>query len=159
MIDLTQLRALVVRPTLQALISGGISYSLAAENLVLGTGAHESQYFYLSQVGGGPALGFWQMEPETFEDCWTNYINFRTPLATAINGMRRPQPLAPSELVTNLALACAMCRVRYARAPAPLPAATDAAALAQYWKSYYNTDRGAGYASVVIPAFQSAIGA
>ncbi len=39
-----------------------IPYSEDAENLVLGTGAHESAGFeYTVQVGGGPALGKCQM--------------------------------------------------------------------------------------------------
>lgn len=160
MIDLAQLRTLVIRPTLQRLVSGGVGYSLAAETLVLGTGLHESgNYQYLAQVGGGPALGFWQMEPATFTDCWVNFINYRTPLAQVLNALRPPLPLDPRELVTNLALACAMCRVRYARAADPLPEATDAQGLAAYWKAHYNTPLGAGSAAQVLPAFQSACAA
>lgn len=160
MIDLTQLRTLIIRPTLLALAAGGIPYSLAAENLVLGTGAHESQYYYLSQVGEGPALGFWQMEPATFSDCWNNFIDFRPALRAALldlcAGGRSP---SADEMVGNLPLACAMARVRYARAPEPLPDAADAAGLAAYWKSIYNTAAGAGVVAQVLTSFQSAIAA
>jgi hypothetical protein len=158
-IDLSQLRLLVVRPTLQRLAAGAITPSLAAENLVLGTGLHESQYTYLAQVGGGPALGFWQMEPATFADCWANYIAFRTPLRMALVGLCGGSQPAAEDMVTNLALACAMCRVRYARSPQALPDAADAGALAAYWKLVYNTPAGAGVALQVIPAFQQAIAA
>lgn len=160
MIDLSQLRLLIVRPTLQGLVAGGVGYSLAAENLLLGTGQHESQgYTYLAQVGGGPALGFWQMEPATFEDCWTNFIRFRSPLLAAVLALVPPRPCVAADLVGNLPLACAMARIRYARAPDPLPDATDVQGLAAYWKAHYNTPLGAGTVAQVLPAFQSAIAA
>jgi hypothetical protein len=156
MIDLSQLRLLVIRPTLEAL-AASIPYSLAAENLILGTGLHESQYFNLAQVGGGPALGFWQMEPATFTDCWTNYINFRVPLRTAILGLCGSVYPEASALVTNLALACAMARVKYARSPEPLPGAEDAEGMSQLYKTVYNSSEGAATIPQVLPAFQTAV--
>jgi hypothetical protein len=155
MIDLSQLRLLVIRPTLYSLASGGISYSLAAENLILGTGLHESNYQYLAQIDG-PALGFWQMEPATFMDCWTNYINYRVPLRMAMLGLCGSVYPEPQALVTNLALACAMARVKYARSPEPLPDAEDAGAQSAYYKQWYNSSEGAATMAQVLPAFQTA---
>jgi hypothetical protein len=40
--------------------------------------------------------------------------------------------------------AAAMCRIRYLRVPAPLPAPDDIQAMANYWKEHYNTPLGAG---------------
>lgn len=40
----------------------------AQVRLVLGIGNKETQYRYLHQIGGGPALGPWQMEPATHND-------------------------------------------------------------------------------------------
>jgi hypothetical protein len=38
--------------------------------------AQESQLEYTRQIGGGPALGYFQMKPETHDGCWTNTINY-----------------------------------------------------------------------------------
>ena len=43
----------------------------AARQLILRTGAAESGYQTRRQYGGGPARGFWQMEPATEEDIHT----------------------------------------------------------------------------------------
>lgn len=158
MINLTQLRLLVVRPTLQRL-AAAIPYSLVAENLLIGTAVHESMNFtYLAQVNG-PALGFWQMEPTTFDDCWTNFIAFRPALRAAILGLcGYEQPEAPA-MITNMALAVAMARVKYARSPEALPDASDAQAMAGLYKSVYNSAEGAATVAQVLPAFQTAIDA
>ncbi|MEH6477689.1 MAG: hypothetical protein V7727_18500 [Sneathiella sp.] len=132
-------RTLVVRPTLEEL---GM-WSPAAENLVYGTALTESGLAYLQQRGGGPALGLWQMEPATFNDIRV-YLVRRHDLAAKVMPMALEQPLQPSEIVYNLKLACAMCRIHYWRVEEKLPAANDLAGLGAYWKRYYNTELGKG---------------
>lgn len=147
MIDAGQLRLLVVRP---ALVDADV-WSPAAENLVMGTAAQESSLVYLHQVGGGPALGLWQMEPATHHDIWTNYLAYQAPLATRIlsasmlmTADSSPFEVPDQALVFNLKYAALMCRAHYRRRPEPLPEANDVAALAAYWKLHYNTPAGAG---------------
>ena len=49
--------------------------SQEAENLLMGTAAQESALGeYIRQLGNGPALGIFQMEPETFDDIVRNYL-------------------------------------------------------------------------------------
>ncbi len=48
------------------------------------------------------------------------------------------------QLVTNLAYATAMARVRYWHVSAPLPKARDIEGQAEYWKAFYNTWHGKG---------------
>jgi hypothetical protein len=43
-----------------------------ARSLIYKTGKAESGYKTLQQYGGGPALGFFQMEPPTCRDIWYN---------------------------------------------------------------------------------------
>lgn len=151
-LDPRQLRDLAVRPALEHI---GL-WSLAAEQLVMGTAAQESRLTYLAQVGGGPALGLWQMEPATHADIWTNFLRYRKdlrrrvsellvpgvpPLAAAVDLAIAPGPVA---LVLNLSYAAAMCRVHYYRSKAPLPAAGDVTGMAKRWKDSYNTAAGAG---------------
>ena len=130
-----------IRPALSILGRGG----LVAEQLVLGTAIQESLLIHRQQLGGGPALGLFQMEPSTHNDCWNNFLRFRPDLADKVKRTLEPgqQPVA-STLKINDRYAAAMCRVRYIRAPAPLPGQDDLQGLANYWKQHYNTLLGAG---------------
>ena len=51
-------------------------YSEDAESLVYRTGMAESGYRHLAQVKG-PAIGFFQEEPDTINDTINNYLKFR----------------------------------------------------------------------------------
>ena len=138
MINVPQFKNLVVEPALRAI---GL-YSEAAAELVLGTGIQESRLMYLKQLGGGPALGVFQMEPATHKDIWQNYLAYRQDLAMDV--AKLGHSVAPEALTTDLLYAAAMCRVHYLRVPVALPAAGDFEAQAAYWKEYYNTFLGSG---------------
>jgi len=140
MLDLAQFRENVVRPVLMELQM----HSDAAEALVLGTAMQESGLQWLRQLGGGPALGLFQMEPATHDDIWNNYLAFRPEIAARVERFLVPGRDRADQLVWNLAYATAMCRIHYRRVQAALPAATDVAGLAGYWKAHYNTAGGAG---------------
>lgn len=141
--DAKQLRDYVVAPTLKAISL----HSESAERLVMGTAAHESGGFrFIHQVGGGPALSLFQIEPATYTDLVVNTLpglgkNLRAAILPFL-----PVPAPPAErLLTDLAFATVVCRLLYYRAPAAMPADPgDALALAQYWKQFYNTPQGAG---------------
>ena len=60
-LDAKQLRELVIKPALLEIEL----WSEAAEELVLGTAIVESRLSFIKQLGSGPALGFWQIEPDT----------------------------------------------------------------------------------------------
>jgi hypothetical protein len=130
-----------IRPALNTLEMGG----LAAEQLVLGTGIQESLLVHRQQLGGGPALGLFQMERATHDDCWENFLKFRTALADTVRQTLAAgqQPVADTMKV-NDRYAAAMCRIRYRRVSDPLPAPNDLQAMANYWKQHYNTPLGAG---------------
>ncbi|MEO5333846.1 MAG: hypothetical protein H7839_17675 [Magnetococcus sp. YQC-5] len=147
-----QLTDLVIRPTLQRL---GL-WSDAAEELVLGTAIQESGLQYLQQLGGGPALGLWQMERATHDDIWTNFLHFRTKLGLNVLGpYTRPDH---TRLAWDLAYACAMCRIHYLRCSAPLPADGDIEAQAAYWKSHFNTPLGKGTTQQYLANWHRAMG-
>jgi hypothetical protein len=100
------------------------------------------------------------MEPATHADIWENYLAFRQDLENAISRLasfhsaERPDP---TEMVSNLIYAAAMCRVRYARVSAPLPGANDAPALAAYYKAFYNTYQGKATVEQALPHFYRSI--
>ncbi len=140
MLDVKQFREYVVRPTLKYL-DPEIPYSVAAENLLIGTAVHESQLTYLHQLGGGPACGLFQIEPATELDNWDNYLQYRDDLQDKVNDLRG---LLDLDLTANLPYQVAMARVKYWRSPVSLPQAGDIVGLANIWKQVYNTPLGAG---------------
>lgn len=139
-IDAGQFLEYIVRPALKPL---GPAYSTpAAEQLVVGTAAQESSLRWLRQVGGGPALGICQMEPATFRWLRDQFAPSKG-LQAANKFASRPCP-EPEELIGNLWLSVAYCRLRYIASPRPLPAKGDVLAQAEEWKAVYNSHLGAG---------------
>jgi len=134
----------VVRPVLQRLAL----WSQVAENLLVGTALQESLLTYTRQIGG-PALGYFQCEPATHDDCWKNYLKYRATLAAKVrsfiqNDDKTKFPDAEI-MVENPYYAAAMARIKYLRIPSPLPTdPDDIMALGNYWKQWYNTPLGKG---------------
>jgi predicted transglutaminase-like cysteine proteinase len=149
MIDPFQFALLVIRPTLQGL---GL-HSLAAERLLLGTALAESGLRKLKQ-DGGPALGLYQVEPDTHVDLYRNWLRFRPALAGKLAAFRLADQPRGSQLVWNLAYATAVARLIYYRDPAALPPAADLAGQARYWKRVYNTSAGKGTAEHYMAAVE-----
>lgn len=138
-----QLLYAVVRPTLEHIQL----WDDDAEALILGTGLTESGLASLDQGDPkipGPAYGLYQMEEATHDDIWQNYLAYRKTLATAVKTLVASWPPGIAALAGNLYYATAMCRIRYLRVPEPLPRKSDLRAMAQFWKKWYNTDKGAG---------------
>lgn len=142
-LDLNQFKDLIILPALQVIEL----YQPESAELVLGTCIQESHLQYLKQLGGGPALGVIQMEPNTHEDIWDNFLAFRAELSGKVLSLAAPNGGAhprANELIGNLWYACAMCRVHYLRAPDALPGQGDYEGQAAYWKEHYNTIMGSG---------------
>lgn len=151
----TVFRDTTIRP---ALVSIGL-WSLAAEELLLGTAMQESRLTHRTQLGGGPALGLFQMEPATHDDIWTNFLKYRNALGKLITDLRTATPVdALGQLRQNDRYAAGMARVHYKRASGPLPAAGDTDAMAAYWKKYYNTPSGAGKQEHYVKLWTSVMG-
>lgn len=135
-----QFREFIVRPVLQATSM----HSENAENLLMGTAAQESHFEYIKQLGAGPALGLFQMEPDTHDDIWANYLRYRAEVQESIMiacGIGGEQCIS-GRLLWDLRYATLMCRVHYRRVTAALPSDIDG--MAHYWKDHYNTELGAG---------------
>lgn len=141
LLDVTQFRTYVVKPVLEYLDM----YSPAMENLIVGTALQESRLTYLRQLGNGPAIGVYQMEPATFADHFNNYLVYHQGLKTKLTGLRTGlYDNDAAELAGNLYFATAMAAIHYKRRlkDAILPAATDIAGLAKIYKKFYNTPLG-----------------
>lgn len=155
MINPEHLREKIIRPVLRYL-NDYIPYSLAAENLLMGTCAVESNLGeYLVQLNGAPAVGIYQMEPDTLDDIWDNYIDYREELSDLITGLDTRSGFSLSdELTFNLFYATALARVHYYRVAHPLPNENDIPGMAAYWKKHYNTHLGSGTEEKFIQAYE-----
>lgn len=159
MINVEQLRRDVVQPVLRHLKL----YSLSAEQLMLGIAATESRMgTYLRQLGGGPALGIWQVEPFTHADCWRTYLRYRAPLAEQVLDFAprmyiTPDPIdrVEADALIDLRYCCAIARIKILRAPERLPAPGDWDAMADYHKRFYNSALGKTKAGDFLDACQA----
>jgi len=83
-IDALHIRHEIIRPVLKHL-DPVIPYSMAAENLLMGTCAQESRMGqFLVQLDKGPAKGIFQMESSTEDDIWLSYISYREDLGDIV---------------------------------------------------------------------------
>lgn len=131
-------------------------YSEAASNLLLGTALTESGLTYLVQ-NGGPALGVYQIEPDTHDDIWANFLKYRKTLSPKVRRSGGYVGTDHDMLIWNLKYATAIARLVYWRRPEPLPKADDAEGLAAYWKAHFNTSEGKGSVEKALPHFERAI--
>lgn len=147
--------------TLKALITSVLKelglHSDNAVNLLMGTAAQESHLGkYRKQIGGGPALGIFQMEPATFNDIVKNYLRFKPGLTVKIEGVARVCRFHAEDIETNDLLAICMARVHYLRVSEAIP--SDVEGMARYWKKYYNTPLGKGTVEEFISNYKKLVG-
>ena len=139
MFNCDQLTQLVIKPAIADLNL----YSEDAVELLIFTCANESQGgTYLSQIKG-PALGIYQMEPNTYNDIWQNYIhNNQSLLLQLTHNFDLHQMPSEQRMIYDLRFATAMARIHYDRVKAKIPPARDIDGLWNYYKTYYNTSEG-----------------
>ena len=118
-------------------------YSPEAVDLLLGTAAVESNFgTYLKQVKG-PAVGVFQMEPDTFDWLQGVFQNRFHYISTTF----------PSDMEHDLKLSILMARLRYLVDRQAIPKTLQGQA--EYWKRIYNTHLGAGTPEKYIKAWNT----
>ena len=134
----------------------GNYYSKESAFLLLCTAAIESNCGeYIKQING-PALGIWQMEPDTHSDIWVNCDSLhgaglddslivRFLESVEVNSFNDKRVVS---LILSPMYACAMARLKYSMDPNPLPkltgvTSTDLNSFYNYYKRVYNTELGA----------------
>jgi len=135
MFNIVQFRESIIQSTLKDLLL----YSPEAEELLIFTCACESIGGTFIRQVKGPALGIYQMEPETYNDIWQNYLRNKTSLTMILfsNFDVNFQP-SPDRLIYDLRFATAMTAIFYKRINEKLPAANDVDAIWDYYKRHYN---------------------
>ena len=136
--DSVQLNRFVIEPALRHL-------DLLSEtgiNLILGTCAVESDMGrYIKQING-PALGIYQMEPNTHHDLLQKYVH-DSRFEDVFSSLKPAHGNWLRCLKYDLYYQTIMTRLHYFRVPEALPSNTPEG-LASYWKKYYNTEAGKG---------------
>jgi hypothetical protein len=132
------LNANLLRGTIQTVLTPLGLYSPDAEELLMATCAQESLLGQYREQVGGPAVGIFQMEPATFHDIIVNYLSYHPTLDAQILALGGQA----QDMINNDALAIAMARVQYLRAPEALPSAQDLDGLWHLYKKRWNTPLG-----------------
>lgn len=128
------LRHLVIRDTLHALND----WSLAAENLLLGTAAQESG---LGGWSKGSRIGIYRITPTMHRAIWDKYLILNPPLASEVRGMAGQHSFLKSphnELATNLKYATAIAWMVYRRSNQKLPDAHNLPDLGKFWLRHFH---------------------
>ncbi len=160
MTPLSDIKRGIVTPIILDLELPGDEF--ARVQLMTGIGNVETGYRMRHQIGG-PALGYWQVEPRTHDDLWRNWLRARPALAevarSCLPAQFDGQPNAEAMVVSDRYAACIATLVFY-RSPVALPPRRDARAQCAAWKAAYNTAAGAGSVDPQhIALFQAAINA
>lgn len=139
MINQHHFREYVVKPVL---IDAKL-YSRNIEELLIATMAHESLGgYYLKQING-LALGVYQIEPATYYDLWENYLKYRPEFKlTVYEAFNVNSMPSPNRLISDLTFSTLIARLIYLRAPQPLPDYQDLEGIWEYYKRYWNTEKG-----------------
>jgi hypothetical protein len=139
-IDCIQLVKYIINPVLASL---GLK-SNSAIVLLTGTAAIESHMGRYLHQKNGPALGIYQMEPNTHTDIWVNFLKFNKELANKVFNVADigSSNIIHERLIYNLKYATALARIHYLRVKEELPQQNDASGMAYYHKKYYNTVLG-----------------
>lgn len=129
---------LVIEPTLCSLT--GIPYSRAAAKLLLATALTESFGLKKRKQDNGPALSYFQVEPNTHNDVWDRYLTKKRPdikgMAEGLKNGRKGNNL--DELQYNDNYAATIARVKYFMKPESLPEFSNICGMAEYYKKHYN---------------------
>ena len=142
------------KETIETVLAQVGLYSEEAVALLFGTAAHESGGFkYDRQLGGGPALSYFQIEPATLNDLYENWLMYRPEYLEMLEELRPIGCTREEALVESFEYAICAARLQYLRKPGALPAADDIPAQAAYYKLHWNTPEGKATEDDYIAAF------
>lgn len=137
-----ELRHHVIRPSLK---QTGL-WSLAAENLLLGTAACESELGARIPYRNQQALGIYQISPRRHKNLWDNYLASQPDLSSRVRGLASQREFLQHphhELATNLAYATVIAGLLYYRGAAAIDriAPTDILSLGKLWCRHFHNQR------------------
>lgn len=131
-------------------------WSPEVEELLIMIAAHESKLGrYLKQIGGGPAKGIWQIEVETLQDNYKNFLDFKPAIAKQFEEITGCSGADIEQLTYNPLYCCLHARLKLYRSPGNIP--SDVTLMADYAKQYYNSPSGAATVNDYLNAYYSVV--
>ena len=127
-----------------------VSFDEHKVNQIIGTAIIESNVTNVKQQGGGPALGYFQMEPRTREDILTNYIGYHPLMMKQLSKAVGSLSCSDKEFMLNPALQVVFCWLHYRRYKAW---GENVWMYAVNWKRKYNTMKGKGKSSEYVKRY------
>lgn len=174
---INQMRGLITS-TLKYL-SPEIKFSDVSVELILATGIHEGRNFDFIKQIQGPAISPFQIEPNTHDDAWENFLRYKPKIAIKLLKLagenmifeyieednhnqfikdfidsKRYKDLNVT-MLGNLYYSIAICRICYYRKPFSIPETFEIEEIAKIWKQYYNTFLGKGHVDQFIRDYQN----
>ena len=140
---------------------GGAAFSEDAVQLLLMLAAYESNMGKFIKQVGGPALGIFQMEPETHDDIWKNFIlgnksvNFAVAKFLPSTHSLTKKSDGSELLATDIRYATVMARAFFMRFKEPIPDSDYDKA--RYAKYYWNTEAGKATINDYFTAYRSLV--
>jgi len=122
------------------------------EELLLFTSANESHLGQYRHQINGPALGIYQMEPNTITDIWNNYLRYHQYIVNGIHLYCDEGGVMDVE--TNDHYATILARVQYLRAPEAIPSKDDLEGIWSIYKLRYNTPLGGATRDVAMECYK-----
>lgn len=155
MLNINQFRDCLIKPVLDDLQI----YSKEAEELLVFTCAAESHGGSFIKQIKGPALGIYQMEPNTHNDIWDSYLKFRLSMIQKIT-LKFDCPVIPraERLIYDMRYSTMMARIHYLRIKYPLPPFDDIDAIWSYYKDHWNTNQGKAKKDASIKLYHRFVG-
>lgn len=148
------LRELVVRPTLLLLDE----WSPAAENLLLGTAAQESQLGFRMHTNQIKGAGLYRISEMTHIQVWDEFLVKDPELASRVRGLASQQQFLKfphRELITNLSYATGIAWMIYKRNAIQLPAENNLNGLANCWQTFYASRNTAQHKLLCLPSLDT----
>lgn len=134
-------------------------YTPSAHVLMLGTGIIETNYHYIKQFNDGPGNGIYEIEEATYNDIYRylcRHENMRLKETCMSSCLYSAWPDKES-LIYNLRWCTIICRIKYHMIPDKIPSSFDAEGMAEYYKKYYNTEKGEANLEKAVDTFKHVI--
>lgn len=117
--------------------------SNAARKLLMMIACHESGGFQYRKQINGPALSYFQIEPDTLDDLYANYLIHQEDKKDLVNSFARYKASRKFNLEQDDKYACAVARMQLWRKPDPLPGENaPLLEFGNYAKQHWNTTAG-----------------
>jgi len=141
MIKMTQLIQNVIVPTLMELgLDDSENLEKVAKLLIITAAIESNLGTYLKQIPNGPALGIYQMEPNTYNDLWERYLKRRIDLRRKVlKTCGYACEPGPERMVSDLKYATVMARIFYYSKPDVIPHYEDG--MIEYYYNHWYPNR------------------